>query len=141
MNIAELQGLIPGMVLIGLLLLLALVWIFLPFAVFGIKERLDKLNRIQTETNELLEIIASYLAPPPAPVAPDDPPPTPEPQPLPTVPCPHCGGPLHEQDLKVGEDYHCPHCNGIVEVVPPKPQKRITVKLPPSKKASDYFRG
>lgn len=37
-----------------LLIVLAVLWIALPFAVFGIKNRLDRLIDAQRETNDLL---------------------------------------------------------------------------------------
>lgn len=36
------------------LIILAVLWFFLPFAVFGVKERLDTLIKLQKETVQLL---------------------------------------------------------------------------------------
>jgi len=47
-----------SMVLIGLLaIFLIVIWTIFPFAVFGIKERLDTLIQEQQKTNELLYVI------------------------------------------------------------------------------------
>lgn len=40
--------------LVLLLLVLAVLWFFLPFAVFGIKDHLTKLIKLQEQTNKLL---------------------------------------------------------------------------------------
>ncbi len=48
-----------GIGIFGILFLvvLAILWFFLPFAVFGIKERLDNQIKEQKKTNELLIIL------------------------------------------------------------------------------------
>ena len=38
-------------------LLLAVLWILVPFAIFGIKGRLDRLIAEQKRTNDLMEIV------------------------------------------------------------------------------------
>ena len=48
-------GQIAFIVLGFLALVWILVWVFLPFAVFGIKERLDTLIRLQREGNALIK--------------------------------------------------------------------------------------
>ena len=45
-------------ILIGLfIILLSILWLVLPFAVFGIKERLDRIARELKESNEHLSIL------------------------------------------------------------------------------------
>ena len=53
-----------GIGIFGILFLvvLAVLWFFLPFAVFGIKERLDNQIKEQKKTNELLIILNELLA-------------------------------------------------------------------------------
>lgn len=49
----------------GLIALVAIftliLWTFLPFEVFGMKKRLDRIARRQQRTNELIEHIAATL--------------------------------------------------------------------------------
>ena len=47
-------GIFGTLFLVALGLLLFLLWFLLPFAVFGIKERLDKQIKEQQKTNQLL---------------------------------------------------------------------------------------
>jgi hypothetical protein len=44
-----------------LLFFTLILWAFLPFSVFGIKKRLDRMTARQRRTNELLEYIAQRL--------------------------------------------------------------------------------
>lgn len=44
-----------------LLFFTLILWAFLPFSVFGIKKRLDRMAARQRRTNELLEYIAQQL--------------------------------------------------------------------------------
>jgi len=46
------------MVLIVLAIIVAILWILLPFAVFGLKDLMHKVISEQRRTNELLERIA-----------------------------------------------------------------------------------
>ncbi len=50
-----------GMIILFIMLLAAVLWFFLPFAVFGIKPRIDELIKINKETNVLLESINSEV--------------------------------------------------------------------------------
>ncbi len=52
-------------VLWAALVLVTLLWIGLPFAVFGIKRRLERIRRTLEETNRLLETLGESRAPPP----------------------------------------------------------------------------
>jgi biopolymer transport protein ExbB/TolQ len=47
----------PALVLFVMLFLvvLGILWFLLPFAVFGVKDRLDQLIRLQSKTNELMQ--------------------------------------------------------------------------------------
>lgn len=47
----------PALVLFVMLFLvvLGILWFLLPFAVFGVKDRLDQLIRLQRKTNELMQ--------------------------------------------------------------------------------------
>jgi hypothetical protein len=56
-------GGILGIVLAILLILAAILWMFLPFAVFGVKRRLDLIIAHQRKTNELLEALNTKLLP------------------------------------------------------------------------------
>ena len=52
--------------LVGLVVIAVLVleWIFLPFAIFGTKDKLDQLIRATDKTNELLEEILDEVVGP-----------------------------------------------------------------------------
>ena len=52
--------------LVGLVVMAVLVleWIFLPFAIFGTKDKLDQLIQETSETNNLLEAILAEVAGP-----------------------------------------------------------------------------
>lgn len=52
-------------VLVGIVL--AIEWVFLPMAVFGIKSRLDGIRDAIDRSNDLLEKIAQQTTPPQAP--------------------------------------------------------------------------
>jgi hypothetical protein len=54
-------GGIIGIVLAILLVFAAILWIFLPFAVFGVKRRLDLIIVHQRKTNELLQALNAKL--------------------------------------------------------------------------------
>jgi len=47
---------IVGLLFGFLMLLLAVLWIALPFAVFGLKGRLDRLIKATEKTNEILQL-------------------------------------------------------------------------------------
>ncbi|MEX0771113.1 MAG: hypothetical protein WD035_10290 [Balneolaceae bacterium] len=51
----ELQWLIGSALMWILMLILGIVWVILPFAVFGIKRRLDSMNKNLAEIAELLK--------------------------------------------------------------------------------------
>jgi len=48
-------GMVVFVLLFVLLVTLAVLWVMLPFAVFGIKNRLDTLIRLQTNTLSVLD--------------------------------------------------------------------------------------
>jgi hypothetical protein len=58
--------LLGGMGVIGMLLLLfiAILWILMPFAVFGTKDLIEEQIKQQKRTNELLEQLAKNGTPP-----------------------------------------------------------------------------
>lgn len=61
--------------LVGVCLLIAILWILMPFAIFGTKDLLRQLIREQRKTNELLQAQASRtpaVVTRPAPVAPSE---------------------------------------------------------------------
>jgi len=47
-----------------LLIILAIVWIFLPFAIFGTKDKLNQIIKESNRTNELLEEILNEIVGP-----------------------------------------------------------------------------
>lgn len=58
MSTATAGGLI-SLILIGLGVLIGILWILMPFAIFGTKDLLKQLIREQRKTNELLEAQAA----------------------------------------------------------------------------------
>lgn len=51
-----------GLVVIAFLIVLALLWFLLPFAVFGLKDRLADIKREIAASNATLEMIARHAA-------------------------------------------------------------------------------
>ncbi len=54
-------GGILGLIIIVFLVILGILWVLLPFAVFGVKDRLDKLIAQSKKTNALLESLSHPL--------------------------------------------------------------------------------
>ena len=50
-----------GFILFSFLFLLAILWFFLPFAIFGMKDRLDKIINLLKSLNEKLPEKKSFL--------------------------------------------------------------------------------
>ncbi|HBN55000.1 MAG TPA: hypothetical protein DD456_13525 [Stenotrophomonas sp.] len=53
---------IVGLGLMLFLFLLALLWFFLPFAVFGVKDRITRLERKIDETNQNIVLLIQHAA-------------------------------------------------------------------------------
>lgn len=51
-----------GVMLVLLGVVIAVLWVFMPFAIFGLKDLTRELIREQRRTNELLEKLASQRA-------------------------------------------------------------------------------
>lgn len=51
-----------GFIVILFLLILAVLWFFLPFAIFGTKEKLDNIKAEIENTNKILRVIANELS-------------------------------------------------------------------------------
>ncbi len=60
-NAAGALGSVLGLFVILFLLALAILWFILPFAIFGVKGRLDTIIRQNTETNGHLRRIGDLL--------------------------------------------------------------------------------
>ena len=51
-----------GVMIIAFFVLMAIVWFFLPFSIFGIKDKLDRLIALNEENNRLLTILVDLTA-------------------------------------------------------------------------------
>jgi hypothetical protein len=83
-------GLLVYLIVCLFLLVLSILWILLPFAVFGVKDRLDAIL-------EELRLIRAALPRVPA---------------TPTAVCPDCQRRIPIPDAHVGDSQQCPHCGG-----------------------------
>jgi hypothetical protein len=53
-------GIVATMLTI-LLIILAVLWVLLPFAVFGLKRKLESIRELSERTNKLLEQVSDHL--------------------------------------------------------------------------------